>query len=82
VLAWGVLWHSGKRTATAGRKLEYFLGSGHLGLTYLYSLNDYLFESPIAYYSASQSLDMKPGLKTLTQAPPALPVQAECLPVI
>jgi tetratricopeptide (TPR) repeat protein len=63
----------------ASRKLEYFLGSGHLGLTYLYSLNGYLFESPIAYYSASQSLDMKPGLETLMQAPPALPVQAECL---
>jgi hypothetical protein len=61
------------------RKLEYFLGSGHLGLTYLYSLNGYLFESPIAYYSASQSLDMKPGLESTTQAPPALPVQAECL---
>jgi tetratricopeptide (TPR) repeat protein len=63
----------------ASRKLEYFLGSGHLGLTYLYSLNGYLFESPIAYYSASQSLDMKPGLESMTQAPPALPVQAECL---
>jgi Cytochrome c554 and c-prime len=63
----------------ASRKLEYFLGSGHLGLTYLYSLNGYLFESPVAYYSASQSLDMKPGLESMSQAPPALPVQAECL---
>jgi hypothetical protein len=48
-------------------------------LTYLYSLNSYLFESPIAYYSTSQSLDMKPGLESMMQAPPALPVQAECL---
>ena len=63
----------------ASRQLEYFLGSGHLGLTYLYSLNDYLFESPIAYYSASQVLDLKPGLESMTQAAPALPVQAECL---
>ncbi len=63
----------------ASRKLEYFLGSGHLGLTYLYSLNGYLFESPVAYYAATQNLDMKPGLETMTQAPPALPVQAECL---
>jgi hypothetical protein len=63
----------------ASRKLEYFLGSGHLGLTYLYSLNGYLFESPIAYYAASQSLDMKPGLESMTQAPPALNVQAGCL---
>jgi Tfp pilus assembly protein PilF len=63
----------------ASWKLEYFLGSGHLGLTYLYSLNGYLFESPIAYYSASQSLDLKPGLESMQQAPPGLPVQAECL---
>jgi hypothetical protein len=63
----------------SSHQLDYFLGSGHLGLTYLYSLNDYLFESPIAYYSASPSLDLKPGLESMTQAPPALPVQAECL---
>jgi predicted CXXCH cytochrome family protein len=61
------------------RKLQYFLGSGHLGLTYLYSLNGHLFESPVAYYAASQSLDMKPGLESITEVPPALPVQAECL---
>jgi hypothetical protein len=63
----------------ASWKLEYFLGSGHLGLTYLYSLYGYLFESPIAYYSASQSLDMKPGVESMMQAAPSLPVQAECL---
>jgi predicted CXXCH cytochrome family protein len=63
----------------ASRKLDYFLGSGHLGVTYLYSINNYLFESPIAYYAASQSLDMKPGLDSLTQVPPALPMQAECM---
>ncbi len=63
----------------ASRKLEYFLGSGHLGSTYLYSLNGYLFESPVAYYAASQNLDMKPGLESMTQAPPALPMQAGCL---
>jgi predicted CXXCH cytochrome family protein len=60
------------------RKLQYFLGSGHLGLTYLYTINNYLFETPLAYY-ASHGLDMKPGLESLTTAAPALPVQAECL---
>ena len=65
---------------TVSRKLEYFLGSGHLGLTYLYSLNGYLFESPVAYYAASQSLDMKPRARIHDPgASGALPVQAECL---
>jgi hypothetical protein len=65
--------------ANTKRKLDYFLGSGHLGITYLYSLNGNLFESPIAYYAASQSFDMKPGLESITEVTPALPMQASCL---
>jgi predicted CXXCH cytochrome family protein len=61
------------------RQLDYFLGSGHLGITYLYSVHGYLFESPVAYYSAPRSYDMKPGLESITELPPALPMQASCL---
>ena len=68
----------GSSKPNPSRILQYFLGSGHLGLTYLYTINNYLFETPIAYY-ASHGLDMKPGLESLTTAAPALPVQAECL---
>jgi predicted CXXCH cytochrome family protein len=67
-----------KQTGTE-RRLDYYLGSGHLGVTYLYSINGYLFESPIAWYAASQSYDMKPGLGSMTTMPPALPMQASCL---
>ncbi len=65
--------------AGAERRLDYYLGSGHLGVTYLYSVNGYLFESPIAWYAASHSYDMKPGLGSETAMPPALPMQASCL---
>jgi predicted CXXCH cytochrome family protein len=61
------------------RPLSYFLGSGHLGVTYLYSVNHYLFESPIAWYAASGSYDMKPGLSDMPQMPPAIPIQSACL---
>lgn len=61
------------------RKLEYFLGSGHLGVTYLYSVNKYLLESPVAYYSATNHYDMKPGLEALREMPTALPMEAGCL---
>ncbi len=61
------------------RKLEYFLGSGHLGVTYLYSVNNYLLESPVAYYAATNHYDMKPGLEDLHEMPPALPMEADCL---
>jgi hypothetical protein len=59
--------------------LSYFLGSGHLGTTYLYSIGGFLFESPVAWYSASQSYDMKPGLAELNYMPPPLPMQSGCL---
>ena len=59
--------------------LSYFLGSGHLGTTYLYSVNHYLFESPIAWYAASQRYDMKPGLAEMQTMPPPLPMQSSCL---
>jgi predicted CXXCH cytochrome family protein len=60
-------------------RLSYFLGSGHLGTTYLYELNNYLFESPVAWYAASHGYDMKPGLAQMTQMPPFLPMQSGCL---
>lgn len=59
--------------------LSYFLGSGHLGTTYLYKINDYLFESPVAWYAPAQGYDMKPGLEELKQIPPALSIQSSCL---
>lgn len=59
--------------------LSYFLGSGHLGTTYLYSIGDYLFESPVAWYAASQSYDMKPGLAEMRRMPPPLPMESGCL---
>jgi tetratricopeptide (TPR) repeat protein len=59
--------------------LTYFLGSGHLGVTYLYSIDHYLFESPIAWYAASHSYDMKPGLAEMSQSPPPLPMQSSCM---
>ena len=61
------------------RKLDYFLGSGHLGVTYLYTVNQYLLESPVAYYSTTGRYDMKPGLTALRDIPPALPMEPGCL---
>ena len=74
---------SSRNTATSEppveSELRYFLGSGHLGTTYLYSIGEYLFESPIAWYAPSEHYDMKPGLGELSQRPPTLPMQSECM---
>ena len=59
--------------------LSYFLGSGHLGTTYLYSVNRFLFESPVAWYADLKGYDMKPGLAEMKGVPSALPMQSGCL---
>jgi predicted CXXCH cytochrome family protein len=61
------------------RPLSFFLGSGHLGTTYLYSVDEFLFESPVAWYAATRAYDMKPGLAEMTQTPPSLPMESSCL---
>jgi Flp pilus assembly protein TadD len=60
-------------------RLSYFLGSGHLGTTYLYSVDAFLFESPVAWYGPSQSYDMKPGMAGIDHMPPMLPMQSGCM---
>jgi Flp pilus assembly protein TadD len=65
--------------ADVSRPLSFFLGSGHLGTTYLYSINEFLFESPVAWYAATHAYDMKPGLAEMTQTPPSLPMESSCL---
>ena len=66
-------------TVSGKRRLEYFLGSGHLGVTYMYMTNGYLLESPIAYYSNLKTYDMKPGLERLQGMAAALPMSSECM---
>jgi hypothetical protein len=61
------------------QKLDYFLGSGHLGLTYLYTINGYLLETPVAYYANTKAYDMKPGLGSSTRVPAALPMSPGCM---
>jgi predicted CXXCH cytochrome family protein len=79
----GSLWLNYSRPGDPGlqgsQKLAYFLGSGHLGITYLYSVNGYFLESPIAYYANAKAYDMKPGLATLQTMPSALPMTRGCM---
>ena len=69
----------GREGSQTRQKLEYFLGSGHLGVTYLYTINGYLLESPVAYYANLKAYDMKPGLGASTRLPEALPMSPGCM---
>jgi hypothetical protein len=59
---------SGKSTLTVSKgttvlslELIWALGSGHMGQTFLYKMNDDFYESHVSFYNATQSLDITPG---------------------
>ncbi len=76
-------WLSSSNTTNAQaiskQRLDYFLGSGHLGVTYLYTQQGYLLESPVAWYAATGGYDMKPGYEKAEAMPAAIPVESGCL---
>jgi len=43
------------------RTLEWFVGSGSVGRSYLFSLDGFLFQSPVSYYSLAAKWDISPG---------------------
>ncbi len=75
-----LVWHDLRHPPATGQTdLRYFLGSGHLGTTWLYEKNQYWFESPVAWYTTSHRYDMKPGMTGVTQMLPALPMENTCM---
>jgi predicted CXXCH cytochrome family protein len=60
-------------------RLEYFIGSGHRGRTYLYQQEGFWFESPINWYGKKQVWDMAPAYTNATAMPGPLPVDPNCL---
>ncbi len=61
------------------RQLQYFVGSGERGRTFLYSMGGEWFELPINYYGRRNAWGMAPRYDGVTRMPGALPVDANCL---
>jgi predicted CXXCH cytochrome family protein len=59
--------------------LEYFVGSGKRGRTYLFQREGWWFEAPINWYSKKRVWDLPPGLQAAKEIPLTLPVDAGCL---
>jgi hypothetical protein len=75
---------SGAVTLTRGlasqrRSLEYFIGSGAAGRTYLYSRDGFLFEAPMTWYSQRRAWDASPGFETDRVSRWSRPVEPSCL---
>lgn len=69
---------NGQEIFRDSHKLEYVIGSGVNGFTYLVRRGDYLFEAPLSYYSRKQAWGLSPGYEVADQGF-SRPVAAACI---
>jgi cytochrome c-type biogenesis protein CcmH/NrfG len=79
----GRVWMSYDRPSEKGfhgrKELLYFIGSGVKGRTYLFSVDGFLFEAPINWYSQEAKWNMTPGYTEAQEIPMNLPAYPSCL---
>jgi predicted CXXCH cytochrome family protein len=61
------------------RPLQYFVGSGTVGRSYLFSIDRFLYQAPVSYYSAAQKWDLSPGYHNYDRLHLTRPVEPACL---
>jgi predicted CXXCH cytochrome family protein len=59
--------------------LTYFIGSGSVGRSYLFSVMGFLFQAPVSYYARSGKWDLAPGYQQHNDLFLMRPVESECL---
>lgn len=52
----------------AARTLDYFVGSGAVGRSFLFSIDGFLFQSPLSWYSKAARWDVSPGFEKSADA--------------
>jgi Flp pilus assembly protein TadD len=77
--AWMSFERSGNDAVRGKRQLLYYIGSGHRGRTYLFSVDDFVFEAPMNWYGQQRLWDMAPAYQKATQIPMNLPAVSSCL---
>lgn len=61
------------------RSMAFAIGSGNAGKSFVWKLEDALFQSPISWYRKTGGWDMSPGYENDAQANFYRPITAECL---
>lgn len=67
------------RALNGKQKLEFYLGSGRRGRTWIYQREDYWYEIPINWYAKKKLWDMTPNYLAAREMPFTLPVDPGCL---
>jgi len=61
------------------RRLDYFIGSGAAGRSFLYSYDGFLFQAPITWYSQANRWDVSPGYEDDRVSRWGRPIEPSCL---
>jgi len=61
------------------REFLYYIGQGRRGRTYLFSVDGFLFESPVNWYADRSMWDMAPAYGDAKEIPLNLPATTSCL---
>lgn len=61
------------------QELAFFAGSGRRGRSYLFSIDGFLFQSPVSYYSQKKRWDMSPGYESAREMPFNRAITPSCL---
>jgi predicted CXXCH cytochrome family protein len=77
--AWMSFERRGNNAVSGKRELQYFIGSGHRGRTYLFSVDDFYFEAPMNWYGQEKMWDMAPAYQKAEEIPMNLPAVSSCL---
>jgi tetratricopeptide (TPR) repeat protein len=79
----GKVWLSFERpgdpSVRGKRELLYYIGQGRRGRTYLFSVDGFVFESPVNWYTDKHMWDMAPAYGDVRGAPMNLPALTSCL---
>jgi predicted CXXCH cytochrome family protein len=66
-------------TVRGTRRLQYFIGSGHRGRTYLFATDGFFFEAPVNWYAQKKVWDTAPAFQSAREIPMTLPALPGCL---
>ncbi len=79
----GKVWLSFERpgdpSVRGKHELLYYIGQGRRGRTYLYSVDGFVFESPVNWYTDKHMWDMAPAYGDVREAPMNLPALTSCM---
>ena len=64
---------------TVTRPLEYFIGSGAVGRSYLTRVDGYVFQAPVSFYASDAQWRVSPGFERSETLNVSRPVESSCL---